>query len=172
MKQTSSRYKSYKQEKEILVFGLGLIPKEGVPEIKIRYNRSSKIFLGKVTDSKDVANFIRKTYSRGILQLQEGFMVLYLNNANEILGYYKHSIGGISGTVVDIRLIYATALVSASTGIIISHNHPANGLKPSQADMELTQKIKEAGKLLEIKLVDHLIITKTGYFSFADEGMI
>jgi hypothetical protein len=73
-----------------IVFGLGLIPKQGVPEIKICYNRSTKIFLGKVNTSKEVADFIRKTYSRGILQLQEEFNVLYLNRANEILGYYKH----------------------------------------------------------------------------------
>ncbi len=167
-----SRLTSNKKKKEILVFGLGLIPKEGLPEIKIRYNRSSKVFLGKVSHSKDVADFIRRIYSRGILQLQEGFIVLYLNRANEILGYYKHSIGGIAGTVADVRLIYATALISASVAIVLAHNHPSGNLNASQADIDLTRKIKEAGKVLDIALLDHLIITKTGYFSFADEGML
>ncbi len=167
-----SKLKSYKKKKEVLVFGLGLIPKEGVPEIKIRYNRSLKVFLGKVSHSKDVADFIRRIYSRGILQLQEGFIVLYLNRANEILGYYKHSVGGIAGTVADVRLIYATALASASVAIVLAHNHPSGNLKASQADIDLTRKIKEAGKVLDIALLDHLIITKSSYLSFADEGMI
>lgn len=172
MKRKCSRLKAYRMPEEVLVFGLGLIPKEGVPEIKIRYNRSLKIFLGKVTTSKDVADFIRRIYTRGIIQLQEAFIVLYLNRANEILGYYKHSTGGISGTVADVRLIYATALASASVGIILAHNHPSGNLNASQADIELTRKIKEAGKVLDIALLDHLIITKGSYYSFADEGIL
>lgn len=160
------------RRKGTATFGLGLIPKEGVPEIKIRYNKSTKVFLGKVTNSKDAADFIRKTYSRGSIQLQESFIVLYFNRANEILGYYKHAIGGIAGVVGDIRLIYATALASASVGIILAHNHPSGNLNYSQADLEFTKKVRDAGKILDIQLLDHLIVTKTGYFSFADEGMI
>lgn len=76
-------------------------------------------------------------------------MVLCLNRANQILGYYKHSIGGIAGTVADPRLIFATALVSASSGIAFSHNHPSGNTTPSQADIEFIRKIKEGGKLLE-----------------------
>jgi DNA repair protein RadC len=166
------KIKPYREGKEKIVFGLGLIPKEGVPEIKIRYNRSSKIFLGKVTNSKDAANFIRKIYDRGTLQLQESFVVVYVNRVNEILGYYKLSKGGIAGVVADPRLIFATAIASASSGMVLSHNHPSGNLTPSQADIDLTRKIKEGGKLLEIQLLDHLIITKTGYYSFADESMI
>jgi len=164
--------KAYPLRKETIVFGLGLIPKEGVPEIKIRFNRSRKVFLGKITDSKDAADFLRKLYSRGSIELQESFIVLYLNRANEILGYYKHAIGGISSVVVDRRLIYAAALASASAGIILSHNHPTGSLKPSQADIETTKNIREAGAILDIRLLDHLIITKTSYFSFADNSMI
>jgi DNA repair protein RadC len=168
----NKKYKSYPNANETIVFGLGLIPKEGVPEIKIRYNRSSKIFLGKITNSKDAADFIRKIYDRGTLQLQESFLVIYLNTGNQILGYYKHSTGGIKGTVADPRLIFATAVASASSGIVLSHNHPSGNLVPSQADIDITRKIKEGGKLLEVQLLDHLIITKTGYYSFADESMI
>jgi DNA repair protein RadC len=162
----------YRKSKEVVVFGLGLIPREGVPEIKIRYNRSKKVFLGKITNSKDVADFIRKLYSRGSLELQENFIVLYLNTGNNILGYYKHSIGSINAVIADVRLIFATALASTSVSIIIAHNHPSRNLAPSQADIDLTRKVSEAGEILSIQLLDHLIITKDGYKSFADEGMI
>ncbi len=120
MIRNDQRLMPYKRKEEV-VFGLGLIPKQGVPEIKIRYNRSGKIFLGKVSHSKDVADFVRKVYYRGTLQLQENIIVLYLNNANEILGYYKHSTGGIASSIADIRLIFATALASASIGLIVTH---------------------------------------------------
>lgn len=167
-----ARTRKYPQRKESIVFALGLIPKEGVPEIKIRYNKSRKGFLGKVSNSRDSFEFLKKVFDRRTLQLQESFVVIYLNRANHILGYYKHSIGGITGTVADPRLIFATAIASASSGIILSHNHPSGNLTPSQADIDLTRKIKEGGKLLEVQLLDHLIITKTGYYSFADEGLI
>lgn len=172
MKANSIKRRKYPQRNETIVFGLGLIPKEGVPEIKIRYNRSTKGFLGKVTNSKDSFEFLKKVFDRRTLQLQESFVVVYLNRANQILGYYKHSIGGITGTVADPRIIFATAIVSASSAVVISHNHPSQNPTASQADIELTRKIKEGGKLLEIQLLDHLIVTKTGYFSFADEGLI
>jgi len=167
-----AKLKIYPQGHEVIVFGLGLIPKEGVPEIKVRYNRSQKIFLGKVTSSKDAAEFIKRVYPKGTIELQEAFVVLYLNRRNEILGYYRHSVGGITGTVADPRIIFATAVTSASVGIIVAHNHPSGNLSPSQADIDLTRKIKEGGKLLDIQLLDHLIVTKTGYYSFADEGLI
>lgn len=162
----------YPKQGESIVFGLGLIPKEGVPEIKIRYNRSKKTFLGKVTNSKDSYELLKKVFDRRTLQLQESFVVLYLNRANQILGYYKHSLGGIAGTVADPRIIFATALASASSGIILAHNHPSGNLTASQADIDLTRKIKEGGKLLEIQLLDHLIVTKLAYYSFADEGIL
>lgn len=155
-----------------IVFGLGLIPKEGIPEIKLRYHRSRKSFLGKVTNSNDCYQFLKKVFDKRTLQLQESFVVLYLNRANQILGYYKHSIGGIAGTVADPKIIFATAVASASSGIILSHNHPSGNLTASQADIEITRKIKDGGKLLEIQILDHLIVTKTGYFSFVDEGLI
>jgi DNA repair protein RadC len=164
--------KRYAEGKETIVFGLGLIPKEGVPEIKVRYNRSKKVFLGKVTNSKDAAEFVRKVYPRGSLELQEAFVVLYLNRTNEILGYYKHSVGGITGTVADPRIIFATAVSSASVGMILAHNHPSGNLTASQADIDLTRRIKEVGKLLDIQVLDHLILTRDSYFSFADQGMI
>ena len=163
---------TYPERKESIFFGLGLIPKEDVPEIKIRYNKSRKGFLGKVTNSKDSFEFLKKVFDSRTLQVQESIVVLYLNRANQILGYYKHSIGGITGTVADPRIIFATTVASASSGIILSHNHPSGNLTPSQADIDITRKIKEVGKLLEVQLLDHVIVTKAGYFSFAVDGLI
>lgn len=97
---------------------------------------------------------------------------MFLNKANKVLGIFEVSSGGISGTVADPRLIFVAALKTNCSGIIISHNHPSGNLKPSRQDEELTQKIKHAGEFLEIKLLDHIIITSEGYYSFADEGLL
>jgi DNA repair protein RadC len=97
---------------------------------------------------------------------------MYLNRANHLLGVYKASIGGISGTVADVRLILGVALKAASTSIILAHNHPSGNLKPSTQDETLTHKILEGGKLLEIRLIDHLIINSQAFYSFADEGVL
>jgi DNA repair protein RadC len=101
-------------------------------------------------------------------------MVMYLNRANRVLGIFPTSVGGITGTVADPQLILSVALKTASTGIILEHNHPSGALKPSQSDIDLTIKIKEGGKLLDIKLLDHLILSpnEKEYYSFADEGMM
>ena len=155
-----------------IVMCLGSIPKEGVPEMKVRYNKSYKRFLGKVTSSKDTADFIRKLYKRGSLELQEQFIVLYLNTRNEIIGYYKHTDGGIDRAIVDVRIILGTALKSLATAIIVAHNHPSGNTQPSQADKELTKVIKDSATVMQIRFLDHLIITKKEYSSFADEGLI
>ncbi|PZR31319.1 MAG: DNA repair protein [Azospira oryzae] len=161
-----------RKDKKTIVFGLGLIPKEGVPGIKIRYNKSKKGFLGVASNSRDCYEFLKRVFDRRTIQLQESFVVIYLDKAHQILGYYKHSIGGITGTVADPRIIFATAIASASSSIILSHNHPSGNLNPSKADLEITQRIKDIGKLLEIQLLDHLIISKNGYYSFADKDLI
>lgn len=163
--------KPYKLQQEMLYSGMGAIPQDVVPEIKIRYNRGKK-FLGTVMNSRDVADFLRQVYERGKLQMQECFIVLFLNSRNEIIGYYKHSVGGITGTMADLRIIFATALGSLATSIILSHNHPSGNLKPSTQDDQLTKKAKEAGKLLDIRVSDHIIMTKDAYFSFADESLL
>lgn len=102
----------------------------------------------------------------------EEFWVLFLNNSNKVLAKHQVSKGGLTATVVDIRLLFKRALELASVAMIICHNHPSGKLQPSLADKQLTQKIKDAGETLDIKLLDHLIITEKDYFSFADEGII
>ena len=102
----------------------------------------------------------------------EYFYVLYLNRNNQLLGCHQISKGGFTGTVIDVRIIYQIALKACATSILAIHNHPSGNLSPSDADQQITQKIKEAGRLLDIQLLDHLIITSEKFFSFADEGML
>jgi len=125
----------------------------------------------KVTTSKDSADFIRQFYGDD-LEVFESFFILMLNQANNTIGYAKISQGGIAGTVVDIRIILKYAVESLATSVIISHNHPSGNLKPSRQDEEITQKIKSAFALLDIRLLDHVIITSESYLSFGDEGIL
>ena len=107
------------------------------------------------------------------IALQERFNVMYLNRANRVIGVYEHSMGGITGTVADPRIILSVALKVLATGIILSHNHPSGNLQPSVEDKNLTNRFQEACKFLEIKLTDHIILSpEGGYYSFADEGLM
>jgi DNA repair protein RadC len=123
----------------------------------------------KITGSKDVFNLMQPII--GDLSHEE-FWVLFLNNSNKVLAKHQISKGGMTATVVDVRLLFKQALELFSVAIIVCHNHPSGKLKPSDADLQLTQKIKNAGTTLDIKLLDHLIITEKAYFSFADEGVL
>lgn len=104
------------------------------------------------------------------LELQEELKVLFLNNANQVIGLYPQSIGSITSTTVDIRLILSAALNCAAVGFILSHNHPSGKLKPSYKDIQLTHKLQSAAKMFDLPLLDHIIITKDDYYSFADHG--
>lgn len=123
----------------------------------------------KITSSKDVFNLMNPIL--GDLPHEE-FWVLFLNNSNKVLEQYQVSKGGLTATIVDIRLLFKKALELSAVAMIVCHNHPSGKLQPSNADKQLTQKIKEASTTLDIKLLDHLIITEKAYFSFADEGII
>lgn len=142
-------------------------------EIEVKY--STKIKPSdrlRVASSNDAAEAFRGMWSQ-TLEYKESFYALYLNRNNKVLGIHKISEGGFSGTVVDIRIIYQVGLKVNACGIIVAHNHPSGNLIPSEADKTITQKIKEAGKFLEIPLLDHLIISPNeGYMSFADEGYL
>ena len=151
---------------------LGETPEVNVPELAVSYTRSRQKDFGKITSPKDGADFIRNTFNEGEVELQEQFIVLYLNQANEIIGYYKHSKGAINATVADIRIILATALKSLAVSMVIAHNHPSGNLKPSRADEQLTAKIKESAAIMEVRLLDHVIVTRDSYYSFADEGLL
>ena len=102
----------------------------------------------------------------------EEFWIVYVNNSNKVLQTSQLSKGGITGTLVDVRLVFKTALRLGAVAIILVHNHPSGTLKPSEADRTLTQKLKKAGESLDIKVLDHLIITEKSYFSFSDENLL
>lgn len=123
----------------------------------------------KITSSKAVFNLMQPIL--GDLEHEE-FWVLFLNNSNKVVAKSQVSKGGLTATIVDVRLLFKRALELASVGIIVCHNHPSGKLEPSNADKQITQKIKQAGITLDIKLLDHLIITQKAYFSFADEGIL
>lgn len=123
----------------------------------------------KISSSKDVYNIMQPIL--GDLPHEE-FWVIYVNNSNKVLAKTQISKGGLTATLVDVRLLYKQALELAAVGILVCHNHPSGKLVPSTADKQLTSKIKQAGLTLDIKLLDHLIITEKAYFSFADEGIL
>ncbi len=112
-------------------------------------------------------------YAPCLIGLQEQFLIMYLNRANRVLGVYCLSRGGITGTVADTRIILGVALKIAACSIILSHNHPSGSLKPSNADIEITEQIATAAKFMELKVVDHIIVSPDRtFFSFANEGLM
>jgi DNA repair protein RadC len=119
--------------------------------------------------SKDVADIFQPILSD---LLHEEFWILYLNRSNRVISRMKLSQGGISGTVTDVRMVMKKAIETLASGIVVCHNHPSGNLNPSESDSRITQKIKEAGNLLDIQLLDHLIISDKDYYSFADNGLI
>ncbi len=125
----------------------------------------------KITSSKNAELAMRNFYTDNI-EIYESFHVLYLNRANDIVGHAEISRGSATGTVVCLKMIFKYALDSLSNAIILCHNHPSGQLRPSQQDIDLTKKTKEAGKIMEVQLLDHVIVTKDGHYSFADEGML
>lgn len=142
-----------------------------VSALELGRRRKESQYLEKptITCSKDAYEVIKPE----LLDLAyEVFWVLLLNRANQVIKKCQISSGGISGTVADPKIIFKVALESMCSGIILVHNHPSGNLKPSNADITLTKKVKEAGSLLEIPVLDHIIFTDKGYLSFADEGMM
>lgn len=124
--------------------------------------------LGKITSSKIVLEIMQPII--GELPHEE-FWVLFLNNSNKVISKSKLSKGGITGTIVDVRIVFKLAIENGATGLILCHNHPSGNLKPSEADKEITRKLKTSGDVLDVKVLDHLIITETKYYSFVDEGI-
>ncbi|CAM4014862.1 MULTISPECIES: JAB domain-containing protein [Gillisia] len=148
--------------------------KTKVNEISIKYQGNFKMKQApKITSSNSAVELLFESWDKDRIGLQECFKVMLLNNSNKVKGIFEVSTGGITGTLVDVRILFAVILKSLTTSIILAHNHPSGNLKPSEADKQLTNKIKNAGEFLDIKLLDHLIIIPDGdYFSFADEGIL
>lgn len=126
----------------------------------------------KVVSSEDAYKYLLPTYREGTICYKEYFKVLFLNQANQVLGYTLISEGGITETCADVRVILQAALLTNSVAIILAHNHPSGNLKPSRQDMEITKQVKDAAQFMRIKVLDHLILTDEGYYSFSDEGLL
>lgn len=146
-----------------------------VGEVKLSYKSKFKN-QQKVTCSEDAYRYMLSTYKKGTICYKEYFKVLFLNQANQILGYTFISEGGLTETIADIRLIFQAALLTNSVALILAHNHPSGNLKPSPEDItediRLTKQVREASNFMRIKILDHIILSDTEYYSFADEGML
>lgn len=144
-----------------------------VTEIKLVYKHKYKITdRPQIHTSMDCYRVLQSIWDPELIGFLEEFRILLLNRANRVLGYYDVSTGGVAGTIADPRVIFAAAIKTCSSGVILSHSHPSGNLQPSSADIELTKKLQAGGKLLDIQVLDHIIITSEGYLSFADEGMM
>ncbi len=144
-----------------------------VSEIQLSYYPKFKISTRPtISSSRDAYEILNDKWDDGKINFVEQFKVLLLNRANRVLGIFEASTGGVSGTVADPKTIFAAALKANASSIILSHNHPSGNTKPSEADIKLTKKLKEAGSFLEIPVLDHIIITSESYLSMADEGLL
>lgn len=140
-------------------------------EVKISY--SSKVPAKdrhSIRCSRDAENILRLFYQD--IEYKESFYILLMNRNNKVLGFNQISSGGISATITDIRIIFQVAIKSCASAIILAHNHPSGNLNPSEADKQITKKIHDAGKLMDISVLDHVILSEESYFSFADENLM
>lgn len=138
-------------------------------ELGRRRRAGETLQLDKITSSQSAFELMQPII--GELPHEE-FWIIYLNNSNKVIHKSQLSKGGITGTLVDVRLVFKTAFEVGAVGLILTHNHPSGTLSPSDADKQITKKLKIGGESLDIKVLDHLIITENAYFSFADEGLM
>ena len=166
--------KSVRQQRQTMqknLFTQNQVCNSNLAEIEIKYStRVKPSEMQKVVTSTDAYEVLKQIYPS--LEHREYFYMLCLNRNNKVLGYSLISMGGLSGTVVDVRIIFQTALKASASSVILSHNHPSGNLIPSEADKDITKKIKEAGRFLDIPVLDHLILTPESFLSFADEGLM
>lgn len=142
-----------------------------VSEIQVAYY-PCKMFETSLNESSDVIEAIRTIWDNRMIEMQEEVKIIFVNSSNTVIGFYSLSKGGITSSLVDIRLILSVALKCLATGLILVHNHPSGNLNPSSADLAIVKKLKTACKLLDIALLDSIIITKESYTSFNDEGLL
>ncbi|HLV24338.1 MAG TPA: JAB domain-containing protein [Moheibacter sp.] len=142
-----------------------------VTEVELIYRTDSSFNeRHKISNTEDAHNILRQNWDENKIELLEQAKILLLNRAMQVLGIYNLSSGGTSGTVVDAKQIFAVALKANASAIILAHNHPSGNLTPSDADKKITEKICKGGKFLDIEVLDHIIITKNQYYSFADSN--
>ncbi|TCD16972.1 DNA repair protein [Pedobacter psychrodurus] len=144
-----------------------------IAEVQVSYKPDYKASeRPKITSSKQAYDLLMRQWDLGKIEFLEQSKMILLNRENRVLGIVDISTGGVSGTILDPKIIFSIALKANTSSIIISHNHPSGNLKPSHADIRLTNQLKDGGKLLEIVVWDHLVISNDNYYSFADDGMM
>ena len=146
-----------------------------IPEIQFSLSYRNPVKqseLRQITTSKDCEEILRIVFDSSTFLWREEMLLLCLNRANKVIGYYRVSVGGVSGTVCDPKVIFTIALNSGASAIVLAHNHPSGNLDPSPADKALTKRIKDLGSLLEVQLIEHMILTHESYYSFADNGTL
>ncbi len=144
-----------------------------VPLIELSYINQVRYSERPQIKTSDAAyRLLYQSWNKKKIELQEEFKVLLLNRSNHVLGLYELSTGGVTSTIADPRLIFAAAIKANACAIILAHNHPSGQLSSSKADEHLTHKMQQAGSLLDIRVLDHIVVTNDGYYSFADEGLM
>ena len=142
-----------------------------VGEVTLTYTKNNVILPNSPISSADAAHqAFKQIFESETINHREFMYALYLSRSNNILGYAQISAGGVNGTVCDPKIVFQYALKLNASGIILAHNHPSDQLKPSQADIALTEKVRDAGKLLDIQLIDHLIVSEVGYWSWVENS--
>jgi len=164
----------YSPTKEIVLGSIGKLKtiEKLIPEVKLRITRGKSVINENIKGVEDTARIFKKFIGRDKVQTQEFFAVMYLAQNLKVLGVYIHSMGTINSTSADIRLILAGALRIGAVNMIVCHNHPSGNLTPSGADLSLTKKLETAAAYHDIKIIDHVIISKDGYYSFLEHGNI
>jgi len=155
MYQTTHKMKTYKSE---------------LPEITLKLKKGTTLNR-QIKFSEDVVEVFREIWDNDSMLICETMMCIFLNRASKTIGWFKVSQGGISSTIIDNRLILVTALTCLASRIIIAHNHPSGNLQVSDGDVNVTKKLNEAAKLLDIELLDHIILTETEHYSMKDNGI-
>ena len=144
-----------------------------VNEVKLTYKTKQKASeRPKIDCSEKTYNLLLKCFDADTIELKESFKILLLNQANKVLGVMNVSDGGVSGTLVDAKLIMQSVILSNATQIIMAHNHPSGSLVPSAQDCFITKRVKQACDLMDVQLLDHLIISPESYYSYADDGRL
>lgn len=171
---TKERRRLRDNKKRLRLFQEQPIPNSILSESAVEYTLSAKSMpfkKEKITSSTQSAKFIRNFYHEDLI-IYESVFILLLDRGNNTVGYAKISQGGVSSSIVDVKIILKYAVNSLASGVILAHNHPTGALYPSEPDLRITKKVKEALKLVDSQLLDHVILTEDSYYSFADNGQI
>lgn len=145
---------------------------EYLKQVKLTLVKKEGIESFKAEGSYQIQKVLRDIIPADSINVHESVVAVFFNQNNESVGWFQVSQGGINQSVVDLRMVFSAALNCLATAIIMCHNHPSGNIKPSQDDIKITKKLKDGGDILNIKLLDHIIITEESYYSFADEGLI